>query len=169
MPTTKQCGGFHCAVLSPAASPGAASGMGSITWYGMCNGRAPMTRSPPTIVIVDDDHDTVTFLCDFFAMLDMQVVAVNPNTLTPAVIADHQPTVIILDLRLGYMTGVDVLHQLRVDPATTLVPVVFFTGSDDVLLQLLPDYAVYNASLVIKPNIQQLMIHVQDLVQHIPS
>jgi len=41
------------------------------------------------------------------------------------------PTLVLLDLRLPGMSGLEVLKRLRGDPRTKLVPIVVLTGSDD--------------------------------------
>ncbi len=125
-----------------------------------------MNDSPPSIVVVDDDDDTVTFLCDFFTMLGMAPVSCPVGLDVVANIRQHRPRAIILDVLLdGAMTGVDVLHQLRADPAMAGVPVIFFSGSQDTLRQLLPDYPAHGATFVPKPDIVKLQAAVQDLLQ----
>jgi len=46
-------------------------------------------------------------------------------------IAAFDPDVIMLDLQLGDMTGLDVLEQLHTDPHFSHVPVIFVTGFDE--------------------------------------
>jgi CheY-like chemotaxis protein len=41
------------------------------------------------------------------------------------------PTVVLLDINLPRLTGLEVLEQLRADPRTELLPVVILTSSDD--------------------------------------
>ncbi len=118
-----------------------------------------------TVVITEDDQETLDFLRDFFEMLGMMVVACPDGTQAPACIAEHHPAVVILDVYLDGMTGVDVLHRLRADPATQTVPVIFFSGSEHKLRQLLPDYTAHGATFVPKPNIEKLQAVVQHLVQ----
>ena len=47
--------------------------------------------------------------------------------------ADHPdlPTVVLLDIGLPRVSGLDVLRQLRADPRTRLLPVVILTSSDE--------------------------------------
>jgi CheY-like chemotaxis protein len=47
--------------------------------------------------------------------------------------ANYQPDVILLDVRMPQMDGVEVLHQLRQNALTNAIPVVFLTA-DPVLL-----------------------------------
>jgi CheY-like chemotaxis protein len=123
-----------------------------------------MNQLPPTIVVVEDDADTLTFLEEFFPMLGMQVVGCRSALDAVACIIEHRPRVVILDVQIDSMTGVEVLHHLRADPTTQTIPVIFFTGSGDLLRQLLPDYASHQAYLVVKPDVQQLSVLVHHLV-----
>ncbi len=41
------------------------------------------------------------------------------------------PTVVLLDINLPRLSGLDVLERLRADPRTALLPVVMLTSSDD--------------------------------------
>jgi CheY-like chemotaxis protein len=61
-----------------------------------------------------------------------------------------QPTVILLDLKLPRLGGIEVLKQLRSDPRTSLVPVVILTTSREEQ-DLLNSYSLGCNSYITKP------------------
>jgi CheY-like chemotaxis protein len=126
-----------------------------------------MSQPHATIVVVDDDPDTVECLCDYLTEMGFNAVSCRPELQAGACIAQHMPRVVILDVDLGVVTGVDVFHQLRADVTTRLVPVIFFTANAGKLRHALPDYQARGAALVVKPNIAGLHALIHDFVhQH---
>ncbi len=123
-----------------------------------------MRQSPPTVVVVDDDPDIVEFLCDYLQGMGFDVVSCGVGSRAAACIARHAPSLVILDVDLGDITGVDVFHAMRADSAPRQVPVIFFTGNADKLRQQLPQYQTLGAALVLKPDIAGLGALIHDLV-----
>lgn len=64
--------------------------------------------------------------------------------------SDPDPRVILLDLELPKVDGLEVLRQIREDPRTTLLPVVILTSSTDES-DLLRAYELHANSYIRKP------------------
>ena len=64
--------------------------------------------------------------------------------------ANHQPKVVLLDLKLPKVDGIEVLRQLRADERTKLVPVVVLTSSREDR-DLLETYQLGANSYIVKP------------------
>lgn len=127
--------------------------------------RCGMQHDSATIVIVDDDPETVEFLCDYLAVQGFAPVGCPPGSELVSFITEQLPQLVLLDLRLEGIGGVTLFQQLRAHPATSTVPVIFFTGSDLALRQQLPDYASQGAQLVLKPKTDQLLAQVRAMIQ----
>jgi two-component system, response regulator len=62
----------------------------------------------------------------------------------------ENPKLVLLDLKLPSIDGIDVLRQIRADPRTQFVPVVVFTSSNDDL-HIFKSYALGANSYIVKP------------------
>ena len=76
---------------------------------------------------------------------------------------DHSPSLILLDLKLPKVSGVEVLARVKSDPRTKLIPVVVLTSSNQ-------DHDVRSCyqlgvnSYIVKPvNFESFVVAVQDL------
>ena len=83
------------------------------------------------ILIVDDDIMLLDLL-----QLQLSGRAVQVRVAEDAVIAlrsiiESPPDLILLDLGLPYLDGVEVLKALKGDPSTQHIPVIVITGNDD--------------------------------------
>lgn len=80
-------------------------------------------------VLVADDADAVRSL--FHRLLvadghDVILAADGPAALEA--VSAHQPDVVLLDITMPGLTGLEVCQRLKADPATRLTPVVLITG-----------------------------------------
>ena len=89
---------------------------------------------PPTpsgagrVLVVDDDPVIRQSIARLLHGLGHQVVtaATGPDALARA--AAHPPDLVLLDLDMPGMSGLDVCRRLKTDPATRLTPVLVLTG-----------------------------------------
>ena len=85
----------------------------------------------PCILVVDDDADLVALLFDILKQEGFSIVAASHGQQALDIL-EHglRPHVILIDLLLPRVSGVDVLHHIRTDPALRAIPRIVITGSD---------------------------------------
>lgn len=85
-------------------------------------------------LVICDDDPVIRYLLEVVLSKrgghDVRTVD-DPELVVDAVVS-HQPELVLLDYVMPKLTGLDVVEQLRADPRTADVKVVFLTGRIDV-------------------------------------
>ncbi len=83
------------------------------------------------ILVIEDDHATGILYRAILAErnYEMLYAASGPPGLEMA--KTHQPDMILLDMRLPQMAGLDVARALRENPATAQIPIVVISANLD--------------------------------------
>ena len=90
------------------------------------------TMSRRTRVLVADDTDSVRALFQKLLTADgHEVVTAEDGLEELAAVQKHHPDVILLDVGMPGLDGIEVCRRLKSDPATRLTPVVLVTGLSD--------------------------------------
>jgi putative two-component system response regulator len=82
----------------------------------------------PTILIVDDTPDNITLLSSLLGDEYRNKVATNGMKALRIAKATPHPDLILLDIMMPEMDGYEVCRQLKADPATKDIPVIFLTA-----------------------------------------
>jgi DNA-binding response OmpR family regulator len=83
----------------------------------------------PTVLLVDDEPAMLRLLSGVLAAHGYAVIAGDNPREAAWSLADSHIDAAILDIRLkGDRTGIDILQDLRTDPARRRMPVLLFTG-----------------------------------------
>jgi DNA-binding response OmpR family regulator len=89
-----------------------------------------MTSPLGRVLVVDDDPNVGDMLQDLLVEAGYVVKHALDGTEALRLVPVFEPDVVLLDLQLPGMSGVEVLDRLRRDHPT--VPVIIVTGNDDV-------------------------------------
>jgi putative two-component system response regulator len=81
-----------------------------------------------TILVVDDTPDNITLLCSLLGEQYKNKVATNGVRALKIAKTDPYPDLILLDIMMPEMDGYEVCRQLKADPATEHIPVIFLTA-----------------------------------------
>jgi two-component system cell cycle response regulator DivK len=82
------------------------------------------------VLIVDDDHDTREMYAWCMRAAGWNAEAVADGAEALFVAADFAPDVIVMDLRLPVIDGLQATRRLKEDPLTRKIPVVAISGGD---------------------------------------
>src|SRR5262249_41168456 len=85
-----------------------------------------------TILAVDDTPANLAILADLLEPHGYSVSAVPSGTAALSVAARLQPEVILLDIMMPEMDGLETCRRLKADPLASHIPVIFVSARDDV-------------------------------------
>lgn len=80
------------------------------------------------ILIVDDVPEQITFAGSILREAGYKVRAVTSGGAALSYLERHQPDLIMLDIKMSDMNGLDVCRKIKSDEMTTNIPVIFFTS-----------------------------------------
>ena len=83
------------------------------------------------ILIIDDDDLIREVVKIALSHAQFEVVALEEPKLAQTVVKQSKPDVILLDLYMPEINGLDLLRKLRADAATKAIPIIVFTGSNE--------------------------------------
>lgn len=89
-----------------------------------------MSPAKPPILCVDDEPGNLALIRAVLQESNRLVFA-RSGAEALAAVAKHAPALILLDVQMGDMSGIDVARQLKADAATDHIPVIFVTTLAD--------------------------------------
>lgn len=83
------------------------------------------------VLVVDDEADMVDLLRDPLLREGFDVLSANAGREALDVVRTQSPDIVLLDLMLPDVDGLEVCRQMKWDPATAQIPVLMLTGKAD--------------------------------------
>ena len=85
----------------------------------------------PTILVVDDTPANVTLMSGLLQQEYTVKAATNGERALKIAFGEQPPDLILLDIMMPEMDGYEVCRQLKANPATAQIPVIFLTAKSD--------------------------------------
>jgi two-component system phosphate regulon response regulator PhoB len=98
--------------------------VGDFEWCGV----ASPASGRQWILVVEDDPDIAQLVCFNLEQQGLPATSVADGEHALAVVEKATPALIILDLMLPGMTGIEVCKRIRSDAATAALPIVMLTA-----------------------------------------
>jgi DNA-binding response OmpR family regulator len=83
---------------------------------------------PATILVVDDDPVIQKLLAVNFEMEGYRVVTGGDGAEALAQVAAEHPDVVLLDVMMPKLDGIEVVRRIKADPATAAIPVLLLSA-----------------------------------------
>ncbi len=84
--------------------------------------------SKPLILVVDDDRDNLLFASYIIELLGMKFIVSADNQETMFLVKKFLPDLILLDIVMPNLNGIDVTRQIRQDKDVNHIPIIAVTG-----------------------------------------
>jgi CheY-like chemotaxis protein len=84
----------------------------------------------PTVLVVDDNDDTRQMMRTLLTIKGYRVFEAADGEEAIQIVSSEEPGLVLLDLQLPRMNGLNVIRQLRSRERLTTVPLVVMTGYD---------------------------------------
>ena len=88
-------------------------------------------RKPPLILIVDDDPSSVEIFQMRLAANNYDVITAADGEAGLALARGKQPDLILLDIMMPKMDGIEVCRCLKADPSLPFIPIIMVTAKTD--------------------------------------
>ncbi len=91
----------------------------------------PMLADMRPLALVVDDHPDMTEMLKFELEKDFNVITAADGNEALAKISEQRPSIIITDLMMPGMDGIELCRRLKSDPETVSIPLIILTAKHD--------------------------------------
>jgi len=82
------------------------------------------TASQKTVLIIEDEEDAAELFAEMMRVSGFHVEKTSSSTPAISMMTANKPDVVILDIMMPEISGLDILRQMRSDPELSRIPVV---------------------------------------------
>jgi DNA-binding response OmpR family regulator len=80
------------------------------------------------VLLAEDDYTMVSLLTTLLKMEGFDVVVLDVHEDVPSVVSTERPDFLLMDVHLGGQSGMDIIENIRKDPANEKVNIVMTSG-----------------------------------------
>jgi CheY-like chemotaxis protein len=95
--------------------------------FSLGSGETSAVRQP-LVLVVDDNEDNLSLLAFLVEQLDCKILTAPDGKTALDLVGSHQPSLILLDMMLPDLDGLEVLGRIRQNPVTAKIPVIAVTA-----------------------------------------
>ena len=128
----------------------------------LCGKTAPINPPEADILIVDDKPNNLRVLSTALTEWGYEIRCVTNGAMALASARAVPPNLILLDIMMPDMDGYEVCRQLKADPLTREIPVIFLTASNETLDKV-KAFDLGGADYISKPfQIEEVLVRIKN-------
>lgn len=81
-----------------------------------------------TILLVEDDEMNLRLFQDLLHLKKFDVIAIKDGSIAAAEVSKHKPDLIIMDIQLNGISGLNVIKKIKENPETSTIPIIAITA-----------------------------------------
>jgi DNA-binding response OmpR family regulator len=83
---------------------------------------------PKTVLIIEDEEDAAELFAEMMRISGFRVLKTSRSAPAVSMMAVDKPDVVLLDIMMPEVSGLDILRQMRRDPNLADIPVIVVTA-----------------------------------------
>ena len=83
-----------------------------------------MASPEKTVLIIEDEEDAAELFAEMMRVSGFRVLKTSSSMPALTMMTTEKPDVVLLDIMMPEISGLDILRQMRRDPALTSIPVI---------------------------------------------
>jgi len=81
-----------------------------------------------TVLIIEDEEDAAELFAEMMRVSGFRVLKTSKSTPAISLMTTEKPDIVLLDIMMPEISGLDILRQMRRDPALAKIPVIVVTA-----------------------------------------
>jgi len=81
-----------------------------------------------TVLIVEDEEDAAELFAEMMRVSGFRVLKTSKSASAISMMITEKPDIVLLDIMMPEISGLDILRQMRRDPALANIPVIVVTA-----------------------------------------
>jgi two-component system phosphate regulon response regulator PhoB len=83
-----------------------------------------MELNKKTVLIIEDEEDAAELFAEMMRVSGFRVVKTSSSAPAITMMTDERPDIVLLDIMMPEISGLDILRQMRRDPVLVNIPVI---------------------------------------------
>jgi DNA-binding response OmpR family regulator len=84
--------------------------------------------SEKTVLIIEDEEDAAELFAEMMRVSGFRVLKTSKSAPAIAMMTTEKPDIVLLDIMMPEISGLDILRQMRRDPTLANIPVIVVTA-----------------------------------------